>query len=98
MQVGLIALNLIGEHIAPVPDGPPGYLQLHPQVTREVPYYNAAAAEAADINLDLHVDTITASKIRELVRQKEAAVANEDYDVAKVRSQPCVVKSMHGGR
>ena len=59
MQVGLVALNLIGEPIGPGPDMPPGgYLQLHPPITREVPYNNYAAADMADLNLDLHVDTV----------------------------------------
>eukprot|EP00195_Chlamydomonas_chlamydogama_P012277 CAMPEP_0202901254 /NCGR_PEP_ID=MMETSP1392-20130828/14151_1 /ASSEMBLY_ACC=CAM_ASM_000868 /TAXON_ID=225041 /ORGANISM="Chlamydomonas chlamydogama, Strain SAG 11-48b" /LENGTH=824 /DNA_ID=CAMNT_0049587793 /DNA_START=202 /DNA_END=2677 /DNA_ORIENTATION=+ len=83
-QVGLIALNLIGEPEKPPMDMPPGgYLQLHPPITKEVPYYNAAAADVADINLDIHVDSVTASKIRELARLKDMAVANEDYDEAK---------------
>ncbi|GAX83265.1 hypothetical protein CEUSTIGMA_g10691.t1 [Chlamydomonas eustigma] len=83
-QIGIVALNLIGEPVAPGPDLPPGgYLQLHPPVTREVPYYNAAAADVADLNLDIHVDTVTAAKIRELARAKDAAVAREDYDEAK---------------
>ena len=60
MQVGLVALNLIGEPIGPGPDMPPGgYLQLHPPITREVPYNNYAAADMADLNLDLHVDTVS---------------------------------------
>ena len=59
VQVGLVALNLIGEPIGPGPDMPPGgYLQLHPPITREVPYNNYAAADMADLNLDLHVDTV----------------------------------------
>ncbi len=33
---------------------------------------------------DLHVDTVTAVKIRELARQKDEAVAREDYDTAKM--------------
>jgi hypothetical protein len=32
---------------------------------------------------DVHVDTVTAVKIRELARQKDEAVAREDYDTAK---------------
>lgn len=83
LQVGVIALNLIGERIAAQPEGPPGFLQLHPPVTREQPYYNAAAADMADLNLDIHVDTVTAAKIRDLARQKEQAVSSEDYDTAK---------------
>ncbi|GLC37245.1 hypothetical protein PLESTB_001144100 [Pleodorina starrii] len=82
-QVGIIALNLIGERATPPPDGPPGFLQLHPSVPAAQPYYNAAAADMADVNLDLHVDTVTAVKIRELARQKDEAVAREDYDTAK---------------
>mmetsp|Transcript_16128 Transcript_16128/g.44039 ORF Transcript_16128/g.44039 Transcript_16128/m.44039 type:complete len:886 (+) Transcript_16128:261-2918(+) len=84
-QVGLIALNLIGEPIRsrPVETPPGGYLQLHPPVQKHQPYYNQAAANVADINLDIHVDTVTANKIRELARAKDAAVANEDYDEAK---------------
>ncbi|PNW77316.1 hypothetical protein CHLRE_10g431150v5 [Chlamydomonas reinhardtii] len=83
-QVGIIALNLIGERVAPAPEGPHGFLQLHPNIPTAQPYYNAAAADVADINLDLHVDTVTAVKIRELARQKDEAVAREDYDTAKM--------------
>ncbi|GIL71611.1 hypothetical protein Vretimale_933 [Volvox reticuliferus] len=82
-QVGIIALNLIGERATPPPDAPPGFLQLHPPVPTAQPYYNAAAADMADVNLDLHVDTVTAMKIRELAKQKDEAVAREDYDTAK---------------
>ncbi|EFJ48806.1 hypothetical protein VOLCADRAFT_104552 [Volvox carteri f. nagariensis] len=82
-QVGIIALNLIGEKASPPPDAPAGFLQLHPPVPTAQPYYNAAAADMADVNLDLHVDTVTAIKIRELARQKDEAVAREDYDTAK---------------
>lgn len=67
LQVGIIALNLIGEVQAAAPTGPPGFLELHAPITRETPYYNASAAEAADINLDIHIDSITAAKIRDLV-------------------------------
>jgi centrosomal protein CEP104 len=62
---------------------PGGYLQLHPPSTKEVTYYNSAAADMADLNLDIHVDTVTAAKIRDLARAKDMAVANEDYDEAK---------------
>lgn len=34
-----------------------------------------AAADVADINLDIHVDTVTASKIRELARAKVSMAA-----------------------
>ncbi|KAG2484841.1 hypothetical protein HYH03_016407 [Edaphochlamys debaryana] len=83
-QVGIIALNLIGERLSPADNGPMGFLQLHPPVPTSQPYYNAAAADMADVNLDLHVDTVTAVKIRDLARQKDEAVAREDYDTAKV--------------
>ncbi len=46
MQVGLIALNLIGEPIssAPVELPPGGYLQLHPPIQKQQPYYNQVRA------------------------------------------------------
>jgi centrosomal protein CEP104 len=50
-QVGIIALNLIGERATAPVEGPPGFLQLHPRVPSAQPYYNAAAADVADINL-----------------------------------------------
>lgn len=80
-QVGIIALNLIGDQTPP--QGAPGYLDTSPAPLQQ-PYYNrAAAADLADLNLDMHVDPTTAAKIRELVAQKDAAVANEEYDEAK---------------
>lgn len=61
-QVGLVALNLIGEPIKGPMEAPPGrYLQLHANPTHEIPYYNAAGADVADLNLDIHVDTVSAA-------------------------------------
>ena len=37
----------------------------------------------ADLSLDVNVDPVTASKIREINKHKEAAVSKEDYDEAK---------------
>ena len=37
----------------------------------------------ADLSLDVNVDPVTAGKIREISKQKEGAVAKEDYDEAK---------------
>lgn len=84
-QVGLIALNLIGEASgSSLPGMPPGgYLQVNNPASSEGTYYNASAAEMADLKLDMNVDTVTASKIREMARAKEAAVGREDYDEAK---------------
>jgi centrosomal protein CEP104 len=81
--VGIIAVNLIGEVLPPVPSGPPGYLEVAQAPASKQPYYNKAAAAVADLNLDLHVDQHTAAKIRDLQRQKEAAIEAEDYDEAK---------------
>jgi hypothetical protein len=40
-------------------------------------------AQVADLALDIHVDSVTAQRIRELSRAKERAVAREEYDEAK---------------
>lgn len=83
-QVGIIALNLIGDVRPSAPDAPPEYLDVSaPAPNPDVAYYNRAAADMADLNLDLHVDSITAAHMRELAKAKDAAVAAEDYDEAK---------------
>lgn len=84
-QVGLIALNLIGEPSGSSGPGMPrdGYLQVNNRPTAEGTYYNAAAADMADLKLDMNVDSVTAAKIREMAKAKDAAVAREDYDEAK---------------
>lgn len=63
-QVGIIALNLIGEPLRPAPEGPPGFLDTDGPVSHDVSYYNRAAGEVADLQLDVNVDTMTASRIK----------------------------------
>jgi hypothetical protein len=64
MQVGIVALNLIGEPLHPAPEGPPPYLDVDGPVSHELQYYNRAAAEVADLQLDVHVDSSTAARIK----------------------------------
>jgi hypothetical protein len=64
IQVGIVALNLIGEPLQPTPEGPPGYLDVDGPVSHELQYYNRAAAEVADLQLDVHVDSSTAARIK----------------------------------
>jgi hypothetical protein len=63
-QVGIIALNLIGEPLRQAPEGPPGFLDTEEPTSHELPYYNRAAGELADLQLDVHVDSMTAQRIK----------------------------------
>lgn len=79
-QVGIIALNLVGQVIqAENMPGAPSYVSTHYQPS----HISAAAGAMADLSLDVNVDPVTAGKIREINKHKEAAVAKEDYDEAK---------------
>jgi hypothetical protein len=84
-QVGIIALNLIGDVVsAPTEPLSEQYLDTSAPASRDLPYYNrSAAADVADLTLDIHVDAATKERIKELSRAKEVAVSAEDYDEAK---------------
>lgn len=69
LQVGVIALNLIGETVQPAPEGPAPYLSVQPPASHDLPYYNRAAAEVADLQLDMHVDSQTAARIKVCCQQ-----------------------------
>jgi centrosomal protein CEP104 len=71
LQVGIVALNLIGEPLQPAPEGPPPYLDVDGPVSHELQYYNRAAAEVADLQLDVHVDSSTAARIK-VMHQRRA--------------------------
>ncbi|GMH32444.1 hypothetical protein BSKO_00278 [Bryopsis sp. KO-2023] len=81
-QVGILAINIIGE---PLPDlsMPPGYLEVMQPLEPEPLQSVSAATAMADLSLDVNVDPVTASKIREIARLKDLAVAHEEYDEAK---------------
>ena len=80
LQVGIIALNLVGQVLQAENIGAaPSYVSNHYQ-PRNI---SAAAGAMADLSLDVNVDPVTAGKIREISKQKEGAVAKEDYDEAK---------------
>lgn len=64
MQVGIIALNLIGDPLPPPALGPPPFLSSSDGASFDTPYYNQAAAEVADLSLDMAVDPVTASRIK----------------------------------
>ena len=77
-QVGIVAINVIGEAISPTDPGwagAGGNLAPGPRPAR--------GAGMADMAIDLDVDPVTAVKIREIHALKDEAVAREDYDAAK---------------
>ena len=77
-QVGIVAINIIGEAISPTDPGwggAGGNLAPGPRPAR--------GAGMADMAIDLDVDPVTAVKIREIHALKDEAVAREDYDEAK---------------
>lgn len=77
-QVGIVAINVIGEAISPTDPGwggAGGNLAPGPRPAR--------GAGMADMAIDLDVDPVTAVKIREIHALKDEAVAREDYDEAK---------------
>lgn len=69
-----MALNLIGEPLGPHELAGAGGMP---------PAGGGPNHPAADVAMDMGVDSKTAAKIRELRAQKEAAVSAEDYDEAK---------------
>lgn len=81
-QVGILAINLIGEPL-PDLDSPAKYLETVQPFEPEPIRSSAAASAMADLVLDVSVDPTTASKIRDVAAAKDAAVMNEDYDEAK---------------
>ena len=78
-QVGVVALNVIGEPISPM-DGGLGGGQYDGLAPGPRP---SRLAGVSDLSLDFDVDPVTAQKIREIHALKEDAVAREDYDEAK---------------
>lgn len=80
-QIGLIAINLIGDSASPAAGQPA--LQASPAAP---PGGAAARKEISaldDLTFDLNFDPATAAQIRELHVAKERAVRAEDYDAAK---------------
>ena len=79
-QIGLIAINLIGDAVssgsgAPAPQGAPA--------GKETPGTRKEISALDDLTFDLNFDPATAAQIRELHVAKERAVRAEDYDAAK---------------
>ena len=74
-QVGLIAINVIGDaaggvSLAVAPEG-------------SVPQGRKDISPMDDVTFDLNFDPATAAQIRELFVAKDRAVKAEDYDAAK---------------
>lgn len=80
--MGILAINLIGEPLPDV-DTHASYLEVARSIEQEPLKSSAAACSMADLVLDVSVDPITASRIRDIAAAKDAAVLNEDYDEAK---------------
>lgn len=80
-----MAINLVGEPLKPVSGVPIFLSNQHsmPSYSQPVLPSGGLPAGMADLSLDVNVDPVTARKIRDLNRQKEMAVANEEYDEAK---------------
>mmetsp|Transcript_2687 Transcript_2687/g.4774 ORF Transcript_2687/g.4774 Transcript_2687/m.4774 type:complete len:965 (-) Transcript_2687:91-2985(-) len=80
-QVGIIALSILGDPIESQEQ------QSLPSMGRTPPTNGVAGhkniSPVDDLTMDLNVDSYTANRIREIYKAKEAAVANEDYDLAK---------------
>ncbi|KAJ1451288.1 hypothetical protein M885DRAFT_530203 [Pelagophyceae sp. CCMP2097] len=79
-QVGLVAVNLLGEY------GGDGGDEAAPEVVESGaagPAARRAPDEVDDLAFDMNVDPRAARQVRALLAAKAAAVAAEDYDAAK---------------
>lgn len=65
--MGVVAVNIIGDPMGAAV-GAPG---------------RSMGGVVADLALDMNVDAVTATKIRDVLVQKQAAVDREDYDECK---------------
>ena len=82
LQVGLIAINVIGHggyEDAPIAAGPIA-------AGRPIPTNasGGAAAGVHDLAVDMGMDPETAALLRDVNRRKEAAVAAEEYELVRV--------------
>ena len=96
VQVGIIALNLIGEPLRSAPEGPPGFLDTEGPVSHDLPYYNRAAGELADLQLDVHVDTATAARIKVCQAVQASWQAHQQHLAQAAGTTPCSSRPPHG--
>lgn len=80
--MGVVAVNIIGDPMGAAL-GAPG---------------RSMGGVVADLALDMNVDAVTASKIRDVLVQKQAAVDREDYDECKRLKVEEATLSLHPDR
>lgn len=76
-QVGIIAINVLGEPMQSNPVIPHQETRVGPSVSQRP---SAKTTPMDDLAFDMHFDAETAAKIREIHAAKAKAVEDEDYD------------------
>lgn len=81
-QVGLIAINLVGQDDE-LADDSKSRAGTNAKDTHDAKSTGSVSSAITDLSLDLNLDEHTASKLRSLAEAKSRAVASEDYMTAK---------------
>ena len=84
-QVGIVALNFVGEVVTPLDDPVTAEIEKAPPVDKSLQRMKPPReiTQTEDIKFDMAFDALSADRIRELYEFKDKAVSVEDYAEAK---------------